>query len=168
MPSFANPAATRPGDVAGTLRLLAYLAISVVLIVLDHRGGWLSQARDTASVAVQPLWQIAGLPARLGQTMREDAVTRSLLAEDNRRLRNELLVIGARQARLQVEADENARLRGLLGAATRHDLDVQLAPILDVDLDPSRQRLMLNAGGGVDPPPVHHLCYRRGHGPPHA
>ena len=146
MSTFASPAAQRPGDVAGTLRLLAFLALSVVLIVLDHRGDWLDRARATAGIAVQPLWQLAGLPSRLGQTVREDAVTRSLLAEDNRRLRNELLVIGARQARLQVEADENARLRGLLGAATRHGLDVQLAPILDVDLDPSRQRLLLNAG----------------------
>ncbi|MDH5830471.1 rod shape-determining protein MreC [Luteimonas sp. M1R5S18] len=146
MSSFANPAAPRPGDVAGTLRLLAFLALSVVLMVLDHRGGWLGRARDTASIAVQPLWQVAGLPARLGQTMREDAVTRSVLADDNRRLRNELLVMGARQARLQVEADENARLRGLLGAAARGGLDVQLAPILDVDLDPARQRLLLNAG----------------------
>jgi rod shape-determining protein MreC len=144
--SFASPAAQRPGDVAGTLRLLAFLAASVVLIVLDHRGGWLDQARGAATVAVQPLWQLAGLPSRLGRTVRQDAVTRSLLAEDNRRLRNDLLVMGARQARLQVEADENARLRGLLGAATRHDLDVQLAPILDVDLDPSRQRLLLDAG----------------------
>ena len=147
MSSFASPAAPRPGDVAGTLRLLAYLALSVVLIVLDHRGDWLARARSTANVAVQPLWQVAGLPSRLGQTMREDAATRSMLAEDNRRLRNQLLVMGARQARLQVEADENARLRGLLGAAGRGRLDVQLAPILDVDLDPTRQRLMLDAGG---------------------
>ncbi len=146
MPSFANPAAPRPGDVAGTLRLLAYLALSVALIVFDHRGGWLTRARETAAVAVQPLWQLAGLPARLGQAMREDAVTRSMLSEDNRRLRNELLVMAARQAQLQVEADENARLRGLLGAAARGGLDVQLAPILDIDLDPSRQRLLLNAG----------------------
>ena len=146
MSSFGNPAAPRPGDVAGTLRLLAYLALSVTLIVLDHRGDWLVQARAMANVAAQPLWQLAGLPSRLGQTMREDAVTRATLAEDNRRLRNELLVLGARQTRLQVEADENARLRGLLGAATRGGLDVQLAPILDIDLDPSRQRLLLNAG----------------------
>ncbi|TWG90709.1 rod shape-determining protein MreC [Luteimonas sp. J16] len=69
-----------------------------------------------------------------------------MLSEDNRRLRNELLVMAARQAQLQVEADENARLRGLLGAAARGGLDVQLAPILDIDLDPSRQRLLLNAG----------------------
>jgi len=144
--SFASPAAPRPGDVAGTLRLLGYLALSIVLIVLDHRGNWLDRFRSAANVAVQPLWQVAGLPSRLGQAMREDAATRSMLSDDNRRLRNELLVMGARQARLQVEAEENARLRGLLGAVEHGRLDVQLAPILNVDLDPTRQRLLLDAG----------------------
>lgn len=146
MPAYASPNASRPGDVAGTLRLLAYLALAVTLIVLDHRGGWLSQARATMQVAVQPLWQLAGLPSRMGRSMRDDAATRGLLAEDNRRLRNELLVMGARQARLQVEAEENTRLRGLLGAAERGGLDVQLAPILDIDMEPTRQRLLLDAG----------------------
>lgn len=146
MPAYASPNAPRPGDVAGTLRLLAYLALAIALIVLDHRGGWLSQVRAAGQVAMQPLWQLAGLPSRMGRSMRDDAATRALLAEDNRRLRNELLVMGARQARLQVEAEENARLRGLLGAAERGGLEVQLAPILDVDLEPTRQRLLLDAG----------------------
>ena len=72
--------------------------------------------------------------------------SRSRLAEDNRTLRNALLIIGARNARLQAAAEENARLRGLLGAAQRGRLDVQLAPILDIDLDPTRQRLVLDLG----------------------
>lgn len=146
MSNHAGPVAPRPGDVAGTLRLLAYLALSVTLIVLDHRGDWLQQARSQASIAMQPVWWLAGLPSRVGETVRDDAATRARLAEENRRLRNALLVSGARQARLRVEAEENARLRGLLGAAERGGLDVQLAPILDIDLDPTRQRLMLNAG----------------------
>lgn len=146
MPAYASPTPPRTGDVAGTLRLLTYLALAVALLVLDHRGGWLTRIRAQANVAVQPLWWLAGLPARLGDSVRDDAVTRSMLAADNRRLRNALLVSGARQARLQVAAAENARLRGLLGAAERGGLDVQLAPILDIDLDPTRQRLILDAG----------------------
>lgn len=146
MSHYAGPATPRSSDVTGTLRLLAYLAISVALIVLDHRGDWLAQVRGHASVAMQPLWWLAGLPSRLGEDLRDDAATRTRLAEENRLLRNELLLGAARQARLQVEAEENARLRGLMGAAERGGQDVQLAPILDVDLDPTRQRLMLNAG----------------------
>jgi rod shape-determining protein MreC len=39
--AFAGSPAARPGDVTGTLRLLAYMALAIALIVLDHRGGWL-------------------------------------------------------------------------------------------------------------------------------
>lgn len=126
--------------------MLAYLVLSLTLVVLDHRGLWLERAREQASVAIQPLWWLAGLPSRLGDSMRDDAATRTRLSEENHRLRNALLLMDAEQTRLQVQADENARLRGLLGAAERGGLDVQLAPILDVDLDPTRQRLMLDAG----------------------
>lgn len=146
MPAFAGSTASRPGDVGGTLRLLAYLALAIALIVLDHRGGWLAQLRARATVAVQPLWWLAGLPSRVGDALNDSAATRNRLAQENRLLRNALLVSGARVARLQTAAAENARLRNLLGAAERGGLDVQLAPILDIDLDPTRQRLVLDAG----------------------
>ena len=35
MPSYAGPAAARPGEIVGTLRLLAYLAAAFALILLD-------------------------------------------------------------------------------------------------------------------------------------
>ena len=148
MPSHAGPPAARPGDVAGVLRLLAYLILAVALMVLDHRGGWVRAARAQADLAVQPLWWLADLPSRLGTSLREDAATRTQLARENERLRNALLIVAARNARLRTAAAENARLRGLLGSAERGRLDVQLAAILDVDLDPTRQRLLLDAGSG--------------------
>ncbi len=146
MPAYTSAPAPKPGDVAGTLRLLAFLALAVALIVLDHRGGWLAQLRARSEVVVQPLWWLAGLPGRVGEDLRDNATTRSQLAHENRVLRNALLISGARLARLQAAAAENARLRGLLAAAQRGGLDVQLAPILDIDLDPVRQRLVLAAG----------------------
>jgi rod shape-determining protein MreC len=145
---YANSSTpNRPGDVAATLWLLAYLVLAVVLIVLDHRGGWLTQARGQASMLVQPLWVVAGWPGRVVTRLYDDAGTMGQLRADNARLRNELLVNSARIARLQTLAADNARLRGLLDAADRNRLDVQLAPILDIDLDPARQRLVVDAGG---------------------
>ena len=146
MAAFSGSPAARPGDVTGTLRLLAYMALAIALIVLDHRGGWLVQLRTRGEMAVQPLWWLASLPARVGQGVRDDASTRASLADENRILRNALLISGARLSRLQAAAAENARLRGLLGAGQRGGLDVQLAPILNIDLDPTRQRLVLDAG----------------------
>ena len=146
MPSYAGPSAARSGDIAGTLRLLAYLALAVTLIVLDHRGGWLSRVRDRAELLVQPLWAVAGWPGQVVQALSNDAGTRTSLIAENRRLRNALLVSNARVARLNAATADNARLRGLLGAVERGSLDVQLAPVLDIDLDPTRQRLVLDAG----------------------
>lgn len=147
MPSYAGPpVAPRPGEVSGTLRLLAYLALAITLLILDDRGGWLSQLRSQANVATQPLWWLAGLPGRVGGRVQDDAASRSRLAQDNRNLRNELLIANARLTRLQTAATDNAQLRGLMGMAEGRGLDVQLAPILNIDLDPSRQRLVLDLG----------------------
>jgi rod shape-determining protein MreC len=146
VPTYAGPSPARPGDVAGTLRLLAYLALAITLIVFDHRGGWLTQLRARSALIAQPLWWLAGLPGRIGDNVRDDTATHARLSDENRVLRNALLISGARLARLQAASMENARLRGLLGAGQRGGLDVQLAPILDIDLDPTRQRLVLDAG----------------------
>ena len=147
MPSYAGPpVASRPGEVASTLRLLGYLALTIALVVMDHRGGWLSQLRSQLNVVTQPLWWVAGLPGRVTTRVQDDAATRAGLIEENGRLRNDLLVANARLARLQTAATDNAQLRALLGVKTSRGLDVQLAPILDVDLAPGRQRLVLDVG----------------------
>jgi rod shape-determining protein MreC len=146
VPAHAGFPAARSGDVAGTLRLLAYLGLAIALMAFVQRGGWLQQVRRQGELAMQPLWWLAGLPGRVGDGVRDTAATRARLAAENRALRNALLVSGARMARLQAAAAETERMRGLLGAAQRGRLDVQLVPILDIDLDPSRQRLVLDAG----------------------
>jgi rod shape-determining protein MreD/rod shape-determining protein MreC len=146
VPSYAGPPVATRGEVASTLRLLGYLALTIALVILDHRGGWLSQLRAQANVVTQPLWWVAGLPGRVTTRVQDDAATRSGLIEENGRLRNDLLVANARLARLQTAAADNAQLRALLGVKTSRGLDVQLAPILDIDLAPGRQRLVLDAG----------------------
>lgn len=146
MSRYPGSSAARPGDVAGTLRLLVFLLLATVLMVLDHRGSWLQQVRQQGETLMQPLWWLAALPARMGEGIRQGAVSREQLIEDNRTLRNALLISGAQVARLQASVAESARMRALMDAARATQQDVQLVPILDVDLDPTRQRLLLAAG----------------------
>lgn len=147
MPPYAGPpVASRQGDAASPLRLLAYLALAITLIVLDDQAGWLSRLRTQANVLVQPVWALAGLPGRLGTQVKDNAASHGQLVDENRELRNKLLIANARLTRLQTAALDNAQLRELLNVAERSGLDVQLAPILDIDLDPVRQRLVLAAG----------------------
>ena len=146
MPPYAGPPLPRHGDPAGTLRLLGCMALAIALIVADHRGGWLSRMRAQAALAVQPLWRLAALPSEFGAELRSGTATRAQLRRENETLRNALLVSGARVARLQTAASDNQRLTGMLGAVRREGFEVQLVPILDVDLDPTHQRLVLDAG----------------------
>ncbi len=147
MPPYAGPPiASRQGDASSVLRLLVYLVLAITLIVLDIQGGWLSRARAQASVLVQPVWALAGLPGRLGASVKDHAASHGQLVDENRELRNQLLLANARLTRLQTAALDNAQLRELLNAAERNGMDVQLAPILDIDLDPVKQRLVLDSG----------------------
>jgi len=147
VPPYAGPpVASRQGDAASPLRLLAYLALAITLIVLDDQAGWLARLRAQANVLVQPVWALAGLPGRLGTQVKDNAASHGQLVSENRELRNQLLIANARLTRLQTAALDNAQLRELLNVAERSGLDVQLAPILDIDLDPVRQRLVLAAG----------------------
>lgn len=147
MPTYAGPnVASRPADIGAIVRLLVLVGLALVLVVLDSRGGWLSQWRTQANAVVQPVWALLGLPTHVAGAVGERLNSHASVVEENRRLRDELLVANARLARLHAAAMENARLRERLGVAERNGLDVQLVPILDVDLDPVRQRLVLAAG----------------------
>jgi len=128
------------------LRLLAYLAMAIILIVLDDQAGWLARVRAQADALVQPVWALAGLPGKLSNQVRDNAASHGQLVAETRELRNQLLLANARLTRLQTAALDNAQLRELLNVAERSGLDVQLAPILDIDLDPVKQRLVLDAG----------------------
>src|SRR5690606_11455349 len=61
-------------------------------------------------------------------------------------LSRDLLLANARLHRLNAVQQENQRLRGLLGSTRNHALSVQLATLLDIDLDPYRHRVVLDSG----------------------
>lgn len=120
--------------------------MAITLIVLDDQAGWLARVRAQADTLVQPVWALAGLPGKLSNQVRDNAASHGQLVAENRELRNQLLLANVRLTRLQTAALDNAQLRELLNVAERSGLDVQLAPILDIDLDPVKQRLVLDAG----------------------
>src|SRR5690606_37533 len=58
----------------------------------------------------------------------------------------QLLLANVRLDRLSAVQVENLRLRELLGGTRGLKLEVQLAGLVGVDLDPFRQRILLDAG----------------------
>jgi rod shape-determining protein MreC len=141
-----STAARLSESAGGTLPLLAYLALAVVLMVADQRGGFASQARQKLSVLAEPVWWLAASPGRLAEGAGKTLRSRQELQDENQRLLRELQVSASRLHRLVAVAEENQRLRELLGGTRGYRLTAQLVGIMDIDLDPSRQRIMLDAG----------------------
>jgi len=131
---------------ASTLRLIAYLALAATLMVVDHRAGYLEDMRRLTGVLVEPVYRIAALPAEVARATRTAVVSQDTLAKENRELRDALLLAQARLNRLDALVAQNARLKDLLDAQTSLGLSVQLARLIDVDLDPFRPRVVLNVG----------------------
>ena len=131
---------------AGTLRLLVYLALAAVLMVLDHRNGWLHRARVAASAVVVPVYKMAALPAEWVHDAGTAFSERRHLIDDNKHLREALLLAQARLNRLDAISNQNERLKQLLD--TRHLLGMhaQLARLINVQLGPTSYRMMLDAG----------------------
>ncbi len=141
-----SPAPKLSEAAAGTLPLLACITLSAVLMVADHRGDLSPKVRGAMSTAVEPVWRFAALPAALWRWGDTALSRQQVLADETITLRRELQLRDAQLARLEAVARENQRLRALLGGKGDFRLAVQMAGIVDVDLDPWRQRVRLDRG----------------------
>lgn len=141
------------GNSAGTLRLIAYLALAVVLMVLDQRNGWLWRLRYDAAMVVEPIYRLAGLPSAGVRTLSVAFADRQHLTVQNQRLREDLLLANAKLNRMAAVAEQNTRLKELLETQHSLHLKVQLARVIGVDMGAFRYRLTLNVGAsdGVKP-----------------
>lgn len=141
------------GNAAGTLRLILYLALAMVLMVLDQRNGWLWRVRYAASAVIEPMYRLAGLPSAGIRTLTVAFADRQRLTEQNQRLREDLLLANAKLNRMAAVAEQNQRLKQLLDTRHSLDLNVQLARVIGVDMGAYRYRLTLNVGArdGVKP-----------------
>ena len=129
-----------------TLRLIVYLTLAMIVMVIDHRGGYLEGLRRVSSRVIEPVYRIAGFPAEAARAGRLAIATQTHLAEENRRLREALLLAQVRLNRMAALAEQNERLKVLLDVQNDLGLGVQLAHLVDIDLDPFRHRVVIDAG----------------------
>ncbi len=141
-----TPAPKLADAAVGTLPLLACITLSAVLMVADHRGDLSPRVRAELSRIAEPMWRLAALPSTVWRWADTTLARQQLLANDNVAMRRELQLRDAQLARLEAVSRENNRLRALLGGTGNYRLAVQMAGIVDVDLNPWRQRVRLDRG----------------------
>ncbi len=134
------------GGRPGTLKLVVLLALAIMLMLADRQRGFLIVVRERAWVLTAPVYWLASLPASGLDLMRLAVRDRDALATENRALREALLITQTELYQRRSEGESHARVLALVEATRRQAVAGTLVRVVDLDLDPFRQRLLLDRG----------------------
>ncbi len=140
---------TRPlllGGPALGLRLIVLAILSFGLMIADHRQHHLAVIRDWLSAVVYPVQWVVQAPLAAWTAARESLATRARIEADNVRLAADNLVFRLKLLRFESLQQENQRLRAASESSARVVQRSLIAEIVRVDLDPFRQRVLVNKG----------------------
>ena len=128
------------------VRVLALMALSLLLMMLDHRQHHLDTVRRVIGAAVYPIQVIVDAPFRLWEWLAESTADRNELQLEVGRLQAERLLTRARLQQLTALQAENDRLRDLLEARTQIRDEIRVAKIMAVDANPYRHNIVIDIG----------------------
>lgn len=148
MPVLREPGARYAPPRASALGLKAIVlaGLSIALMVFDHREQKLAVVREGMSAIAYPFQIVVHSPSAGWNWLTSNFATRNTLLEENARLRDAQRTAELRLLRFEAIEQENRRLRALVSALPPAAERVQLAEVLRVDLDPFRQRVVLDRG----------------------
>jgi rod shape-determining protein MreC len=128
---------------AGTFFLAV---VSIVVMVLDHRGGYLDSARVWMSAAANPIYVVVQAPYQAWTWLTESFADRSRLRTQNEQLTEQLRVERSKLLRFDSLAEENRRLREIREASKGVSERTLIAEIINVSVQPFRHMVVINKG----------------------
>jgi rod shape-determining protein MreC len=134
------------GGPALGLRLIVLGAMAAGLMVADHRQHHLAAIRDGIATLAYPIQWAAQAPVRAWNALRESAATKTHVEAENVKLAADNLVLRLKLLRFESLEQENERLRAIRESSARVVQRSLVAEIVQVDLDPFRQRVLINKG----------------------
>ncbi|MDP9199766.1 MAG: rod shape-determining protein MreC [Pseudomonadota bacterium] len=134
------------GGPALGLRFIVLALMSAGLMVADHRQHHLAVVRDWLSAVAYPFQWTVQAPLAAWTAARESFASRSRIEADNVRLAADNFLLRLRMMRFESLEQENRRLRAAGESTSRVVQRTLIAEIVRVDLDPFRQRVLVNKG----------------------
>jgi rod shape-determining protein MreC len=128
------------------MRLTVCVALSLALMMMDHRHAHLDSLRQALSVLAYPLQFVVNLPVEAGEWLSESVTTHQTLVEENASLRAQNMLLNTRLQKLSALEMENMRLRELLDSSFKVADKVLVAELMAVDLEPFSREVVLNKG----------------------
>jgi rod shape-determining protein MreC len=134
------------GGPALGLRLIVLAGMAAGLMVADHREHHLSAIRDGIASLAYPIQVAVQAPVQAWAAMRESFARKSRVEAENVKLAADNLVLRLKLMRFDALEQENRRLRAVRESSSRVVQRSLVAEIVRVDLDPFRQRVLVNKG----------------------
>ena len=134
------------GAPSNLTRLILLSALSVALMILDHRGHHLEKIRAGLNVLAYPIQLIASVPAYVGGSIGDFFTTRGTLRQDNEKLLAERQGLNAKVQQFDALEEENARLRRMLGSAAQVADKVLAAELVEVSSEPFTRKIVVAKG----------------------
>jgi rod shape-determining protein MreC len=116
------------------------------LMVADHRNHHLAAIRDWVATAAYPFQWAVQAPVQAWTYLSESLATRTRVEAENVRFASDNLVLRMKLMRFESLEQENQRLRAVRESSSRVVQRSLVAEIVRVDLDPFRQRVLVNKG----------------------
>ncbi len=138
------------GGPALGLRLIVLAAMAAGLMVADHRQHHLAVIRDGVATLAYPIQWAVQTPVQAWASLRESFATKTRIEAANVKLAADNLVLRLKLLRFESLEQENRRLRAVRESSARVVQRSLVAEIVRVDLDPFRQRVLVNKGGRAD------------------
>ena len=134
------------GATPATVRVMVLMAMSVAIMLIDHRTQQLEGLRNILKTAIYPVMYISTIPREVFRGVTGSMESSSELQTDNKSLRQENLLLHSRLEKLHSLEADNLRLKRLLGQSEQIAERVLLAELVEVSLEPYTQRISLNKG----------------------
>jgi rod shape-determining protein MreC len=127
-------------------RLVIAVLLALGLIIADARYGHLAWLRSSLALGAYPIHWLAAQPSRLLRALDGRLAAEADLRERNALLEHENLALRGQMQRFLALQAENSRLRDLLGSSFKVSDRVLVAELLEVELDPFRQQVLVDKG----------------------
>jgi rod shape-determining protein MreC len=128
---------------AGTFFLTV---VSIVVMVLDHRGGYLDTARLWMSAAANPIYTVVQAPYQAWTWLTDSFADRSRLRTENEQLTEQLRAARTKMLRFDSLTEENRRLREIREASQGVSERTLIAEIINASVQPFRHMVVINKG----------------------
>jgi rod shape-determining protein MreC len=149
-PHDSDPRPLLLGGPALGLRLIVLAAMAAGLMVADHRQHHLAVIRDGVAALAYPIQWAVQTPVQAWASMRESFATKTRVEAESVKLAADNLVLRLKLLRFESLEQENRRLRAVRESSARVVQRSLVAEIVRVDLDPLRQRVLINKGTRAD------------------